>query len=145
MQDECHSGLALRAAMGLTVLGVAPHDRVLFDYNPAEHPLEILTAAIQGDDEVCSTYAIAALGWAGPGVLNQAPVKAVLPILIRDLMGCRQNTMGDVTFETFAQIGNLNTLSQIAQAASATGDCKAFNQERVNELSARIRTRPNAK
>ncbi len=70
---------------------------------------------------------------------------AVLPILIHDLMGCRQNAKGDVTFETFAQIGNLNTLSQIAQAASATGDCKPFNQERVNELSARIRTRPNAK
>jgi 3-oxoacyl-[acyl-carrier protein] reductase len=42
--------------------------------------------------------------------------------------------------------GNLNTLSQIGQAETAAGDfCKPFNQERMNELTARIRTRLNAK
>ena len=146
MKEECPKGLALRAAMGLTLLGIGPRDHVLFDYNPTGHPLDILTDAIKVDYGVCPTYAIVALGWLGPGVLNQPAVKAVLPILIHDLVGCGQHASRTATFETFAEIGNLNTLSQIGQAATATGDfCKPFNQERMNELTARIRTRLNAK
>ena len=141
MKSECTYGLSLRAAMGLVMLDLAPRD----------HPLNILISVINEDHEECSTYAAVVIGWLGPDALNRRDMKAALPGLIKGL-DCQHNASPEAALNSLAEIGDLNTLSEISQMAAGyqpncyrLGGGPFLNQERMNDLSARIRARMNAK